>query len=181
MLVSDRDGVLFDTCAANIESYRMASEKIGLQANIDELARSIHAGEGIDTFFVSVWGDISKNQLLDLRDAKSKLFIENIRRVRVNVGFIESFLLTESNPYLVTRASTASTYFLLNHFKINFFESRIISIPKGLSKVLVFEDLCAVHRLSHSELTIIDDSVDTVHESNVVGFLAFQYPHFCNS
>jgi hypothetical protein len=181
MLVSDRDGVLFDTCTANIESYKMASEKIGLQANIDELARSIHEGEGIETFFPSVWGDISKNQLVVLRDAKSKFFSENIRMVRVNVGFIESFLLAESNPYLVTRASTASTYFLLDHFKINFFESRIINIPKGLSKVPVFADLCAFHRLSHSELTIIDDSVDTVRESNVAGFLAFRYPHFCNS
>ena len=108
MLISDRDGVLLDTCKANLDSYTHTAETMGLATNIHELEIAIHSGEGIVDFSRRVWGELTTAELNLLRSTKSEYFIENITNVRVNHAFIENFLVNEKEPYLVTRASILS-------------------------------------------------------------------------
>lgn len=181
MLISDRDGVLFDTCQANMESYTRAAELIGLATNSRELEVAIHSGEAISNFYRRVWGELSTEELCLLRSTKSEYFIESTASIRVNHHFIESFLVREKEPYLVTRASIASTKFLVNHFGLDFFGKRVISTLETDSKLDIFSFICSSHNLESSQVTIVDDSPEIVHASAEAGFRVIKYPHFCAS
>ena len=181
MLISDRDGVLFDTCKANFQSYLRASKALGLTTQEPELLNAIHSGEGLTDFFRTVWGELSTAELNLLRSTKSEYFNENIANVRINHDFIESFLVNERNPYLVTRASLASTEFLINHFGLDFFDNRVISASEYTSKVDVFTFICTSHNLDRARVKIVDDSPKIITASTEAGFFAIQYPHFCSS
>jgi phosphoglycolate phosphatase-like HAD superfamily hydrolase len=180
MLISDRDGVLFDTCRANLESYIEASKIIGLQTNINELAMSIHSGLGISSFFSSVWGALSESDLKILRETKIKLFLGHLSQVRLNLDFVDEFLAEEINPYLVTRASLSSSHILLDHFKIHHFGERVISVPESSSKLTVIENLSLELKISKSKFTVVDDSLEVIDQSNNLGCVAIHYPHFCD-
>jgi beta-phosphoglucomutase-like phosphatase (HAD superfamily) len=181
MLISDRDGVLFDTCKANFASYLQASRDLGLPADELQLSNAIHSGDGISSFSKEVWGDLSAIQFKLLSEIKRNYFVKNISNVRINYGFIESFLVNEIGPYLVTKASAVSTYYLLNHFKLDIFFDRVISVSGNSSKLEVFNFLCRTHNLDTSRLKIFDDSPKIVHECIQAGFNAIQYPHFCST
>lgn len=181
MLISDRDGVLFDTCKANFESYFDASKALGFIVQEPELLDAIHSGQGITDFSTRVWGELSNAELGLLRATKSVYFIENISNIRVNHVFIEDFLSSELDPYLVTRASLASTNYLLDHFGLNFFGKRIISASESASKIDVFNLICTNLSIDRSEVTIIDDSPQIISASTEAGFHTIQYPHFCLS
>ena len=181
MLISDRDGVLFDTCQANLESYCRAAELMGLATNTRELEAAIHSGEGISNFYRTVWGELSTAEFGLLRSTKSEYFIEEIASVRVNHDFIENFLEGEREPYLVTRASIASTRFLVNHFGLDFFGKRVISTSETASKIDIFSFICSSNNLDRSQVKVVDDSPHIVHASAEAGFQAIQYPHFCSS
>jgi|688.fasta_scaffold189351_3 beta-phosphoglucomutase-like phosphatase (HAD superfamily) len=181
MLISDRDGVLLDTCKANLDSYTKTAETMGLATNIQELEIAIHSGAGIVDFSRRVWGELTTAELNLLRSTKSEYFIENIANVRVNHDFIESFLVNEKEPYLVTRASVSSTKFLVDHFGLDFFGKRIISASESASKIDVFNLICANLSLDRSQVTIVDDSPQIISASTEAGFHTIQYPHFCLS
>jgi FMN phosphatase YigB (HAD superfamily) len=181
MLISDRDGVLFDTCNANFESYIRASKALCLTVQESQLLNAIHSGEAIVDFSVRVWGELSAAEFSLLRSTKSEYFIENIASVRVNHDFIESFLVSEKEPFLVTRASVASTRFLVNHFGLDFFGKRVISTSETASKIDIFSFICSSHNLDRSQVKVVDDSPQIVHASAEAGFQAIQYPHFCSS
>ena len=181
MLISDRDGVLFDTCKANFESYFDASKALGFTVQESELLNAIHSGQGITDFSTRVWGELSTAELSLLRSTKSAYFIESISNIRVNHFFIEDFLSSERDPYLVTRASLASTKYLLDHFGLNFFGKRVISSSETASKIDVFNLICTNLSLDRSQVTIVDDSPQIISASAEAGFHTIQYPHFCLS
>ena len=180
MLISDRDGVLFDTCLANIESYKSASKALGLKCEKDELAKAIHAGAGIFDFRHKVWGELSQIQFETLRKKKSITFFENMKYVRVNHDFVSYFLENEIEPYLVTRASLNSTILLLSTFGINSFDERVKSVPPGVSKISIVNSMFSSLNIAKSQLTIIDDSDEVIADALRSGFVAVQYPHFCS-
>jgi|LakMenEpi03Aug12_release.lakeMendotaPanAssembly.Ray.scaffolds.fasta_scaffold178890_2 hypothetical protein len=180
MLISDRDGVLFDTCSANIESYKSASKALGLKCEKDELARAIHAGTGIFDFRQKVWGELSEIQFETLRKKKSITFFENLKYVRVNRNFVSDFLEKEIEPYLVTRSSLNSTILLLATFGIDSFDERVRSVPSGVSKISIVNSMFSSLNIPKSQLTIVDDSEEVIADALRSGFVAVQYPHFCN-
>ena len=180
MLISDRDGVLFDTCMVNLECYTRAADLMGLKTNSSELGAAIHSGEGLYAFYPKVWMGIASSDLDSLQKSKHLFFTEAIGRIRLNVEFVENYLISAIDPYLVTRASLASTKILLEHFDIQFFGDRVIGGDQGLNKVDVFKKLADQHILPRLEITVVDDSRHVVEQSKEAGFVAVQYPHFCS-
>lgn len=180
VLISDRDGVLFDTCRANIQSYLSAAENLNLQTDLFALSRAVHDGEAFLNFYSKVWGEISDRTIQTLRIEKASFFSLNFQNVRVNTDFIESTLNHEVNPFLVTRASLESTYFLLDKFQITIFEERVISVHAGQTKPLIFSGIAKDLQLEPSQITIVDDSKDVALKSSLLGFRTIHFAHFCD-
>ena len=180
MLISDRDGVLFDTCQVNLESYTRAAESMGLKTNSLKLEVAIHSGEGLYAFYPKVWMGISNRDLDFLHKSKQLFFVEEIRKIRLNVEFVENYLVNAIDPHLVTRASLSSTKILLEHFNLQFFGDRVIGGDQGLNKVYIFKKLADQNILPRSRITVVDDSRHVVEQSKEAGFVAIQYPHFCS-
>jgi hypothetical protein len=180
MLISDRDGVLFDTCKVNFESYTRAAELMGLKTNSLELEAAIHSGEGLYAFHPKVWMGVANSDLDFLHKSKQLFFAEEIVKIRLNVEFVENHLVNAIDPYLVTRASLSSTKILLEHFSLQFFGDRVIGGGQGLNKVDIFKKLADQHSLPRLGITVVDDSRHIVEQSKAAGFLAIQYAHFCS-
>ena len=179
MLISDRDGVLFDTCEANLASYTRAANLIGLTTNNWELERAIHSGESLLTFSHKVWVGVSGTQLELVKESKQLLFNEYLSKIRLNSEFVEDYLIDAIDPYLVTRASYSSTKILLDHFDLHFFGDRVIGGSQSLGKLEIFEKLSDQHKIPRLSMTVVDDSQEIIEQSTKMGFLAIQYPHFC--
>lgn len=180
LLISDRDGVLFDTCRANIDSYLIAAKSFGISTDHSVLATAVHAGQGFDNFHLKVWGILPANLLSQIRVEKSSIFMSRIDLVRLNSEYLQNVLLKKNSPYLVTRASLASTQFLLDIFSIDIFEERVISVDLSESKFQIFSRIAQQSDYLHSDITIIDDSTEVILESSLAGFKVVQYPHFCS-
>jgi len=179
MLISDRDGVLFDTCEANLASYSRAASLIGLKTDNWELEKAIHSGEGFLTFYNKAWPNISASQVVLLKESKQTLFIEYLSQIRLNFDFVEEYLVNAVAPYLVTRASYSSTKFLLDYFDLNFFGDRVVGGSQNLSKMEVFEKIYSKHDIPRISVYVVDDSQEIIEQSTKLGFSAIQYPHFC--
>ena len=180
MLISDRDGVLFDTCRANFQSYVASAQKFGIKTDFEALANAIHQGRSFQSFYLEVWGELSEKELKLMSSEKKSLFKESSSLVKVNSNFIELTLIGEKNPYLVTRASLPSTLYLLEVFQIGIFEHRVVSVPSGESKSARFGEIAKSLNLLPSEILVIDDSLDVAKESSLLGFNTIHYPHFCD-
>jgi hypothetical protein len=180
LLISDRDGVLFDTCGANIKSYLGAAEKLKLQTNVTLLKDAVHEGRAFLDFYFQVWGALSEDQMQLLRDKKSVVFKDEIGLVRVNHEYISSVIENEVSPFLVTRASFASTLYLLDFFQLKHFAERVISVNASESKAQVFRRISIDLGVDPRSIQIVDDSRDVVVESKMLGFETMHYPHFCN-
>jgi phosphoglycolate phosphatase-like HAD superfamily hydrolase len=179
MLISDRDGVLFDTCEANLASYTRAANSIGLKTNDWELERAIHSGEGIFTFSKKVWVGASNTQLELIKESKQRLFVEYLSTIRLNFDFVEDFLVKAIDPYLVTRASYSSTKILLDYFDIHFFGDRVIGGSQIFSKIEIYGQISAKYDIPRLSVTVVDDCREIIEQSIKMGFMAIQYPHFC--
>jgi hypothetical protein len=180
MLISEMDGVLFDTCKANLESYTRAAELMGLKTDSLKLETAIHSGESLYAFYPNVWKGITNSELDSMHKSKQSLFTKYVGNIRVNVEFVENYLVNAIDPYLVTRASLSSTKILLEHFNLRFFGNRVIGGDQGLNKIDVFKKLSDQHSLPRLGITVVDDSRHIVEQSKGAGFLAIQYPHFCS-
>jgi hypothetical protein len=180
LLISDRDGVLLDTCRANINSYSRAAEKLKLHTSMPFLETAVHDGKAFIDFYFKVWGALTESQLQLLRAEKASVFEEEVKWVRVNHGFISTVIENEEFPFLVTRASLASTIYLLNRYQVNHFAERVVSVNALESKSQVFRRISRELGMGHQSITIIDDSEDVILESRELGFGTVHYPHFCN-
>ena len=180
LLISDRDGVLFDTCHANIKSYLIAAANLKLKTNHFLLEKAVHEGEAFQNFYSPVWGTLNESQKQLLRSEKASVFEDEIQLVRINHHFISNVIENENFPFLVTRASLASTFYLLDKFQIRHFAGRVISVIASESKSEVFKKISTQLGVTPGEVTIVDDSRGVVLESKMMGFKTVLYPHFCN-
>jgi hypothetical protein len=180
LLISDRDGVLFDTCIANVFSYTAAAKKMNLRTNLEFLELSVHEGKGFFEFYREVWGDLTEVEIHTLKSVKDSIFMAQHELIKVNVDFVENIVKVQKDPYLVTRASLSSTNFLLKEFRIDFFGDRVLSVKSPESKSKLFTKIATENNLHHSSITVVDDSNEIVLESRSLGFHAIHYPHFCN-
>jgi hypothetical protein len=180
MLISDRDGVLFDTCRLNIESYLVAAEKFGLKTRLDLLSKNIHKGLPLNGFYGEVWGDLPQELLQRIRMEKNAVFARGYSSVRLNFDYVENFLRSDNSPFLVTRASIQSTTALLNHFKITFFENRVANVGSEQSKGSFFAEMARSYGFEAGLVTVVDDSLENIREADSLGFRTILYPHFCD-
>lgn len=180
LLISDRDGVLFDTCLANIFSYSNAAKEMNLRSNLELLELSVHEGKGFFEFYWEVWGDLTQVEIHALKSAKDSIFMRQHKLVKINADFVENVVKVQNAPYLVTRASLSSTNFLLKEFQIDSFGDRVLSVKSPDSKSKIFAKIATENNLQHSSVTVVDDSKEIVLESRSLGFNALHYPHFCN-
>lgn len=180
LLISDRDGVLFDTCGANIKSYLGAAENLKLQTNVTLLENAVHEGRAFLDFYFQVWGALTENQMQHLRVEKSAMFKDEIKLVRVNHEYISSVIDKEASPFLVTRASFASTLYLLDFFQLEHFAARVVSVNASESKSQVFKRISIDLGINPQSIHIVDDSRDVIVESRMLGFETMHYPHYCN-
>lgn len=180
LLISDRDGVLFDTCRANVKTYLAAADKLNLKTNIPLLENAVHEGRAFFDFYFQVWGTLTEDQLQLLRARKSDFFKDEIALVKVNHKYISNVIKNEKSPFLVTRASLASTLYLLDFFQVGDFAERVVSVGASESKSQVFAKISMDLGLHPRNIQIVDDSHDVVVESKKLGFETVHYPHFCN-
>ena len=179
MLISDRDGVLFDTCRANINSYLSAADNLKLKTNVSFLENAIHEGRALHDFYFQVWGALTESQLHFLSAEKATLFRGEIKLIKINQYFISEVLDNEKSPFLVTRASFASTLYLLDNFHVRNFGDRVVSVSSSERKSQVFTKISIDLGLHPGSIRIVDDSKDIVVESKKLGFETQHYPHFC--
>jgi phosphoglycolate phosphatase-like HAD superfamily hydrolase len=179
--VLDRDGVLFDTCRLNSESYIQASSSLGLQTNLSALDDAIMLGESIDVFFPKVWGDLSSSQLDELRARKLKFFKKNADLVRLNPKWIKVVKEVPEQCFIATRASLDSTNFLLRELLPEFQLQNVYSIQGGIykSKGKVLDVIATNLQLSLESVTLYDDTFKTIKELKEYGYSAVFEKHFC--
>jgi HAD superfamily hydrolase (TIGR01509 family) len=180
LLISDRDGVLFDTCRANIESYSCAAEKLKIKTNISILEKAVHEGRAFLDFCFEVWSDLTEGQSQILRIEKAAAFEMRSDLTRVNHDLVSNVIEKEKTPFLVTRASLASTLHLLNEYQLTHFGERVVSVSSSEKKSEIFKKLSIELGVKPQSILIVDDSKEVILESEALGFKTVLYPHFCN-
>ena len=74
MYIIDRDGVLFDTCRLNIESYLHATRELNLELNTMALEQSIHSGKSFSEYYLNVWPKLESAVIDEVKSLKSNFF-----------------------------------------------------------------------------------------------------------
>ena len=182
MYIIDRDGVLFDTCRLNIESYLHATRKLNLELNMIELEQSIHSGKSFSEYRLNVWPDLESAAIDEVKLVKSNFFNENLDLARLNSGLLNELLLNKSKMCLLTRATETSTHALLRHFNVLIFGENVYSVQTfdNPSKIFAIKLLEKKLLISSHKISIIDDSINFVEEAILAGYNAIQYKHFCS-
>ena len=179
--ILDRDGVLVGTCAANLEAYSRASKETGLFFDEIALEESIHRGDSIDEFRLSVWGEISNLQLTRLREAKAEFFVQLLSLIRINTLWRDKILESPNDFYLATKASIESSRFIINKLLPEFHDSHIYSTQDSefSTKVDILARISKINNIPSHELIFYDDSPQTIRICSDSGFIAKLAPHFC--
>jgi len=182
MYIVDRDGVLFDTCRLNIESYLQATHKLNLELNVIELEQSIHSGKSFSEYCLNVWPELESAAIDKVKLLKSNFFNENLDLARLNSGLLNELLINKSTMCLLTRATESSTLSLLRHFNVSTFGENVYSTQtfNNPSKMFAIKLLEKKLLVSSHEISIIDDSINFVEEAMLAGYNAIHYKHFCS-
>ncbi len=182
MYIIDRDGVLFDTCRLNIESYLLATNELNLELNMMELEQSIHSGKSFAEFYLKVWPNLESSLIDKIKFLKSNFFNKNLDLVKFNSELLKELLLNKSEMCLLTRASESSTHALLKHFKVLLFGENVYSTQtfNSPSKIFALKLLEKKFSISSDKLNVIDDSINFIEEAILEGYNAIHYKHFCS-
>jgi hypothetical protein len=181
ILAIDRDGVLFDTCRLNIDSYISATKDLGLNCERNHLGSAVHSGLSFSDFYKVVWGALDCETQSQLKEAKSNFFRENLGATRLNIKVLEKAKSFCDSVHLVTRASLSSSFDLLNHYRIEYDHANIHSTQTGLdmNKTQILKAIASDNSIDNNSIIVLDDSAEIVRELIESGFNARKYPHFC--
>ena len=179
--VLDRDGVLFDTCEANLSAYTEASRTLNLTTNLEELSRAIKSGSNLNDFYRMVWGGIPSDQLDLLRKRKIDFFAESLDRIRINHYWKNLIVCNPDIFYIATKASYDSTKHLLDSFLPDFNPHHVFSTQSDelKDKTAIIRYLSVASGIPVESFTLHDDSIDTVNLLVNKGYSAILEGHFC--
>jgi hypothetical protein len=177
--VLDRDGVLFDTCQANLFSYLSASATLQLDVNEERLQIAIRLGLSISEFHEQVWPEIRNGQYDEIIREKARVFRNSLHLVELNPFWSSRIVHSPDLFYIATKASLESTRFLLDEFLPNFHISNVYSVQQSnfTDKVAILKHIAREN--SSNEVELVDDSVETVRLVVEAGYEAQLSPHFC--
>lgn len=119
LFISDLDGTLFDTRAANIKAYELAFQEVGLKFSRTSYETAF--GLPFDAMMDIVAPTSSTDTRKRIKELKKKFYRENIDLVFPNDGLISLLRFIHSQGYKVGLATTAQSHnalLVLNHFRI---------------------------------------------------------------
>lgn len=179
--VLDRDGVIVDSCAANLAAYSEASEKTGLGFDMVALEKSIHKGDSIEEFRERVWGKISDSSFRRLKSAKTACFPKFFSLIQVNPIWHQKIRISPKDFYIATKASIESSRFIIHALIPEFNTAHIFSTQNSQfeSKVEILKKVSQLNNISMDGLIFYDDSIQTIRLAKEAGFQAELVEHFC--
>lgn len=177
----DRDGTFFGTCYANFAAYQASFEVLGIITPTN-LFEEIHHGAHISDILSNAGLDLPINVINELRDTKSRLFINFLEEVKINESLLERAYSFERR-FIVTNSSYESTQILIDSFVPNSFEIQRVYTPVGNISPKPSPDLYLL-ALSESgntpdEIVVFEDSENGLISAKKAGLKVSKVKHIC--
>jgi len=180
LMLCDRDGTLFGTCAANVASYAAALRELN-HVMPEAMELMIHQGESWIEISKVIFPKFSVKEISYIAELKKKEFAQRLNLCNFNADLHKDYLAHKLWG-LVTNGTLESSVILLNYFGIKLGKERIFTPSKDIQPKpfpdLYFEAI-RFFKLDKSVITVFEDSITGFKSAHSAGLLVNKIEHQC--